>query len=96
MKSMKYRTSHLDELKWYIDVVDKDKTINAGGKIFIYSGLLRAFSENEDIIVGAIAKEVAHMIARHHAEHLLKISVRKHHYGSSTDGGCYHIVFNTS
>ena len=56
---------------WEFHVIDNDRAINAfclpGGKIFVYSGLLKQV-KNEDEMAVVMAHEVAHALARHGAE----------------------------
>ena len=56
---------------WEFHVIDNDRAINAfclpGGKIFVYSGLLKQV-KNEDELAVVMAHEVAHALARHGAE----------------------------
>lgn len=63
------------KIKFRFVVVDDDKTVNAfaipGGKIFIYSGLLKAASSEAEV-VGVLGHEVGHVTKRHIAERLVK------------------------
>ncbi|XP_061999566.1 mitochondrial metalloendopeptidase OMA1-like [Rosa rugosa] len=63
-------TSHLDGLKWEIYVVDQP-IINAcclpGGKIVVFTGLLRHFKSDEEIAT-ILGHEFGHAVARHTAE----------------------------
>lgn len=56
---------------WEFHVIDNDRVLNAfclpGGKIFVYSGLLKQV-KNEDELAVVMAHEVAHALARHGAE----------------------------
>ncbi len=56
-------------------VLDADETLNAfalpGGQVFITDGLLDRL-ETEDQLAAVVAHEVAHVLARHGAEHLAK------------------------
>ena len=59
------------DLRWEFHVLDDDRVTNAfclpGGKIFVYSGLLRRVG-SEDELATVMAHEVAHALARHGAE----------------------------
>ncbi|MHC1789025.1 M48 family metallopeptidase [Solidesulfovibrio sp.] len=59
------------DLAWEFHVIDNDQVTNAfclpGGKIFVYSGLLRRVG-SEDELATVMAHEVAHALARHGAE----------------------------
>ena len=56
-------------------VLDDDETLNAfalpGGQVFVTNGLLSRL-ESESQVAGVLAHEIAHVIARHGAEHLAK------------------------
>ena len=56
---------------WEFHVIDNDRAINAfclpGGKIFVYSGLLKQVKSEDELAV-VMAHEVAHALARHGAE----------------------------
>ena len=56
---------------WEFHVIDNDRAINAfclpGGKIFVYSGLLKQVKSEDELAV-IMAHEVAHALARHGAE----------------------------
>lgn len=66
--------SHLEGLNWEILVVD-EPVVNAfclpGGKIVVFTGLLRHFQTNEEIAT-IIGHEVGHVVARHGAEGITK------------------------
>ncbi|KAK1399612.1 Mitochondrial metalloendopeptidase OMA1 [Heracleum sosnowskyi] len=66
--------SHLEGLNWEILVVD-EPVVNAfclpGGKIVVFTGLLRHFKTNEEIAT-IIGHEVGHVVARHGAEGITK------------------------
>lgn len=68
----KVSTHHLDGLNWEVLVVD-DKMVNAfclpGGKIMVFTGLLKAFPSDAEIAT-VISHEVGHCVARHVAEGL--------------------------
>ena len=57
-----------DEFDWEIALINDDKTLNAfaapGGKIWVYTGLMR-FLETEDDLIGVLGHEVAHADLRH-------------------------------
>ncbi|QUC16115.1 uncharacterized protein UV8b_00356 [Ustilaginoidea virens] len=67
------RVSGLPELDWEIRVIADDTNANAfvlpGGKVFVYSGLLRV-CRNEDALAAVLGHEVAHNTASHVAERL--------------------------
>lgn len=76
-KIVKVAQKDAPKISFRFVVVDDDKTINAfaipGGKIFVYSGLLKeATSEAE--VAGVLGHEVAHVTERHIAERLVKIN----------------------
>jgi predicted Zn-dependent protease len=56
-------------------VLDDPETINAfalpGGQVFITEGLLRRL-ETEGQVAGVLGHEIAHVVARHGAEHIAK------------------------
>lgn len=60
------------DFKWEFHLIDKD-VVNAfclpGGKVFVYTGLLK-IAKSESEIATVIAHEVAHAIARHGAERI--------------------------
>ncbi|KAI5071288.1 hypothetical protein GOP47_0013539 [Adiantum capillus-veneris] len=65
---------HLKNMKWEVLVVDKD-VVNAfclpGGKIVVFTGLLRRFPTDEEIAT-VLGHEVAHVVARHSAERMTR------------------------
>jgi predicted Zn-dependent protease len=65
--------SHMRGLKWEFAVVDSPQ-VNAmvapGGKVIVYTGLLRLVKGNEDELAAVLAHEAAHVLARHHAERM--------------------------
>ncbi|KAL1816367.1 hypothetical protein DCAR_0520754 [Daucus carota subsp. sativus] len=73
-KGVKSSISHLEGLNWEILVVD-EPVVNAfclpGGKIVVFTGLLRHFQTNEEIAT-IIGHEVGHVVARHGAEGITK------------------------
>ena len=56
-----------------VTVINDDRTINAfatpGGYVYVYTGLLR-FCENESMLAGVLAHEIAHAEERHGTEHM--------------------------
>ncbi|KAI3517616.1 hypothetical protein L1887_16831 [Cichorium endivia] len=68
-------TGHLEGLNWEVLVVKKDRVVNAfclpGGKIVVFTGLLKHLKTDEEIAT-IIGHEVAHIVARHAAEHITK------------------------
>ncbi|CAL1371468.1 unnamed protein product [Linum trigynum] len=73
-KGRKAGTSHLDGLNWEVVVVDQP-VVNAfclpGGKIVVFTGLLKHFSTDAEIAT-IIGHEVGHAVARHSAEGITK------------------------
>ncbi|KAJ7535892.1 hypothetical protein O6H91_12G049900 [Diphasiastrum complanatum] len=67
-------TEHLEGMKWEVLVVDAP-TVNAvcmpGGKIMVFTGLLKHFRTDEEIAT-VLAHEVGHALARHSAETLTR------------------------
>lgn len=57
--------------EWEFKLIDDDKTLNAfclpGGKVAVYSGLLRV-TRDEDGLAAVMGHEIAHAIARHGGE----------------------------
>lgn len=72
--------------RYEFHVLDDDETINAfalpGGQIFITNGLVRRLAEDE--LAGVLAHEVAHVVARHGAEHLAKQRLTQGLAGAAT------------
>ncbi|KAK9808087.1 hypothetical protein WJX73_004445 [Symbiochloris irregularis] len=64
---------HIPDFKWSITVVN-DKTPNAfvlpGGKIVVFTGLIKLLDGREDLLAAVIGHEVAHAVARHSGEKL--------------------------
>ena len=62
------RAADMDHLNWTLNVVQDDETINAfvmpGGKIFVYTGLLKVL-QNDDQIAMVLAHEIGHCYAHH-------------------------------
>lgn len=56
-----------------VTLLNDDRTVNAfatpGGYIYVYTGLLR-FCENEAMLAGVLAHEIAHSEERHGTEHM--------------------------
>lgn len=67
-------SSHLEGLNWEVLVVD-EPVVNAfclpGGKIVVFTGLLKHFKSNDEIAT-IIGHEVGHAVARHAAEGITK------------------------
>lgn len=63
-----------DRFEWEIYIID-DSTVNAfcapGGYIFFYTGIFR-FMENEAMLAGVLAHEMAHAARRHTTDNLTK------------------------
>jgi Zn-dependent protease with chaperone function len=57
---------------WSIEVIDEDKTINAfcmpGGRMAIYTGLLKKVKPSDDELAQVLGHEIAHALADHGAE----------------------------
>jgi Zn-dependent protease with chaperone function len=64
---------HTDRFNWEVVVVD-DKVPNAfvlpGGKIVVFTGLIKVMENREDLLAAVIGHEVAHALARHSSEKL--------------------------
>lgn len=67
-------TTHLNNLKWEVIVVDED-VMNAfclpGGKIVVFTGLLKLFRSDTEIAT-VLGHEVGHVVGRHVAEKLTR------------------------
>ncbi|KAL0034602.1 hypothetical protein WJX79_010098 [Trebouxia sp. C0005] len=65
--------SHVKKFKWEVVVVD-DKVPNAfvlpGGKIVVFTGLIKLMERKEDLLAAVVGHEVAHAVARHSSEKL--------------------------
>ncbi|KAH7300379.1 hypothetical protein KP509_24G059500 [Ceratopteris richardii] len=65
---------HLQNTKWEVLVVNKD-VVNAfclpGGKIVVFTGLLRRFSSDNEIAT-VLGHEIGHVVARHSAERMTR------------------------
>ncbi|KAK9837027.1 hypothetical protein WJX81_008114 [Elliptochloris bilobata] len=64
---------HVSRFEWEVVVVE-DKTPNAfvlpGGKIVVFTGLIKLLDRDEDLLAAVIGHEVAHALARHSTEKL--------------------------
>ena len=64
-----------DDYQWEFHVLADENMVNAfalpGGQVFITQGLLKRF-DTESQIAGVLAHEIAHVVARHGAEHIAK------------------------
>lgn len=62
----------LEGQKWVVHVV-KDDTANAfcmpGGQIFVFTGIL-PYTQDEEGLAAVLGHEIAHKVARHHAEQM--------------------------
>ncbi|KXZ53123.1 hypothetical protein GPECTOR_7g1014 [Gonium pectorale] len=62
---------HMQRFKWEVVTIDDD-TANAfvlpGGKVVVYTGLLRLLGRRRDLLATVLGHEVAHAMARHSAE----------------------------
>eukprot|EP00249_Psilotum_nudum_P016935 c26065_g1_i1 orf=380-1789(+) len=67
-------TQHLKGIEWEVIVVDSDM-VNAlclpGGKIVVFTGLLKHFPSDE-AIAAVLGHEIAHIVARHSVEQLAR------------------------
>ena len=61
-----------------VTLINDDRTVNAfatpGGYIYVYTGLLR-FCENEAMLAGVLAHEIAHAEERHGTEHMTRDNI---------------------
>ncbi|KAK9843741.1 hypothetical protein WJX81_004553 [Elliptochloris bilobata] len=68
---------HLKDLDWEYAVIKSD-TMNAGvlpgGKIIVYTGLLKVM-DRKDELAAVLGHEAGHVIARHHAERVSRLSL---------------------
>jgi metalloendopeptidase OMA1, mitochondrial len=66
-----------ENFNWQVSVVDSDQA-NAfclpGGKIVVYTGILQ-YTQNEAALAAVIGHEVAHAVARHGSQRLLRTSL---------------------
>ena len=57
---------------WSITVIDDPKTVNAwamaGGKMALYTGLVKKLQPSDDELAQVLGHEIAHALAKHHAE----------------------------
>lgn len=62
------------EWAWEIKVIDKPKEVNAwcmaGGKMAIYTGLLRKIKPTDDELAQVLGHEISHALANHTAERM--------------------------
>jgi predicted Zn-dependent protease len=60
--------------EWSVAVIDEPKTVNAwcmaGGRMAIYTGLLRQVDPTDDELAQVMAHEIAHALANHSAERM--------------------------
>lgn len=60
------------EYEWEFLVVSRDDVINAmclpGGKVFVYTGIIKLTGNNEGELAAIMGHEIAHALARHGAE----------------------------
>lgn len=65
--------SGLPNKSWEVHVIDDPSQKNAfvlpGGKVFVFSGIL-PICENQDGVATVLSHEIAHTVARHHAERM--------------------------
>lgn len=75
-QAVKYRPDSKN-WKWSINVIDDPETVNAfcmaGGKMAIYTGLIKKLEPSDDEIAQVMGHEISHALASHSAE---KMSVR--------------------
>ncbi|GLC33438.1 hypothetical protein PLESTB_000075700 [Pleodorina starrii] len=69
---------HMRGLQWEFAVIN-DGMVNAavlpGGKVIVFSGLLRLLDRNDDELAAVLAHEVGHVLARHPAENMSTLNV---------------------
>ncbi|GLI59996.1 hypothetical protein VaNZ11_002055 [Volvox africanus] len=69
---------HMRGMQWEFAVID-DGMVNAavlpGGKVIVFSGLLRLLDRNDDELAAVLAHEVGHVLARHPAESMSTLNV---------------------
>ena len=74
------KASNRPDYKWEFVVIEDDRTANAfclpGGKIGIYTGILR-YTKDEEGLAAVIGHEVGHTLARHGAERISTILLSK-------------------
>ena len=70
-QAIKYRPETAN-WKWSIHVIDDPKVVNAwamaGGRMAIYSGLIKQVTPTDDELSQVLAHEIAHALAKHTAE----------------------------
>jgi len=59
---------------WSVAIIDDPKAVNAwcmaGGRMAIYTGLLRQVDPTDDELAQVMAHEIAHALANHSAERM--------------------------
>ncbi|GIL83117.1 hypothetical protein Vretifemale_11929 [Volvox reticuliferus] len=69
---------HMRGLQWEFVVIN-DGMVNAavlpGGKVIVFSGLLKLLDRNDDELAAVLAHEVGHVLARHPAENISTMNV---------------------
>lgn len=62
------------EWEWKVQVIDDPKTVNAwcmaGGRMAVYTGLLRRLQLSDDELAQVMGHEIAHALANHQAEQM--------------------------
>ncbi|KAG2436143.1 hypothetical protein HYH02_011649 [Chlamydomonas schloesseri] len=70
--------AHMRNLHWEFAVID-NPTPNAfvvpGGKVVVFTGLLRLLGHSDDELAAVLAHEVGHILARHTAERMSTLNV---------------------
>ena len=65
---------HTRNWKWQVVVIDEPETVNAwcmaGGKMAVYSGLLKKIRPTDDELAQVMAHEISHAVANHVAEQM--------------------------
>ncbi len=65
---------HTRKWKWQVVVIDEPKTVNAwcmaGGKMAVYSGLLKKIHPTDDELAQVMGHEISHAVANHVAEQM--------------------------
>jgi len=60
--------------QWSIHIIDDPKTINAwamaGGRMALYSGLIKQIKPNDDELAQVLGHEISHALAKHTAEQM--------------------------
>ncbi|KAG2490672.1 hypothetical protein HYH03_010841 [Edaphochlamys debaryana] len=71
-------SEHMKGLQWEFAVID-NPTPNAfvvpGGKVVVFTGLLRLLGHSDDELAAVMAHEVGHILARHTAERMSTLNV---------------------